>query len=239
MHKTILNAQNLNIAYDKKPIVSNISLKIDEGQIVGLIGPSGSGKSTIIKAFIGSLKPTTGELFVLDFKMPSLKPIEQIGYMAQADALYDDLSGYDNLLFFGRLYKMNTKDLKQRIDDVLKLTHLSEDAKKLVRHYSSGMKRRLSMAISFLNNPKLLILDEPTVGLDPILRVEFKELFKEFRENGISILMTTHVMDEVNDCDMIYMLRDGKIIANGTPKEFIGDFGSVENAFLNYTKDKG
>lgn len=239
MAKTILNAQNLKLSYDKKTIVSEIDLKIDEGQIVGLIGPSGSGKSTIIKAFIGSIKPTAGELFVLDFKMPSLKPIENIGYMAQADALYDDLSGYDNLLFFGKLYKMNTKLLKERIEDVLKLTHLSGDAKKLVRHYSGGMKRRLSMAISFLNNPRLLILDEPTVGLDPILRVEFKALFKEFREKGISILMTTHVMDEVNDCDIIYMLREGKMIASGTPNEFIGDFGSVENAFLKYTKDNG
>ena len=234
MQEMYLNAENLGITLDKTEIVKNINLSIESGKIVGLIGPSGAGKTTIIKAIIGVYVPNKGTLTIFNEKMPSLKPLQNIGYMAQTDALYEDLTAYQNLLFFGSLYGLAKKELQTRCDEVLNLTHLSEDKNKIVRKYSGGMKRRLSMAISFLHSPKLLILDEPTVGLDPTLRLEFKELFKELAKKGQAILMTTHVMDEVNDCDFLYMLREGKVIASGSPTQLIGNFSNLEDAFIHY-----
>ncbi len=237
MQKELLNAKGLKIVFDKKTIVQDIDISIKEGEIIGLIGPSGSGKTTIIRAMIGNIKANEGQLYAFDTLLPSIKVCDKIGYMAQTDALYEDLSGYENLLFFGRLYNIKEKELKEKIKEVLELTHLAEDAKKIVFKYSGGMKRRLSMAISWLHNPQLLILDEPTVGLDPNLRNEFKELFKKLANEGKAILKTTHVMEEVLDCDILYMLREGKIIAKGTPKELIEKYGDLEKAFISFCQN--
>jgi ABC-2 type transport system ATP-binding protein len=156
--------------------------------------------------------------------------------MAQSDALYEDLSALDNLLFFASLYNLKGKVAKIRAEEVLKLTHLSEDKKKLVRNFSGGMKRRLSLAISLIHEPELLILDEPTVGIDPVLRKEFWGKFNELKREGCTIIITTHVMDEADKCDRLAMIRNGKITALASPEELkvMSKESTIEGAFLYF-----
>ncbi|MGL4732056.1 MAG: ABC transporter ATP-binding protein, partial [Clostridium sp.] len=187
---------NLDVEYDKVKILNNINLNIKEGEIIGLLGPSGSGKTTLVKTIIGMKGFVKGKVVVLDEKMPTLKVVNDIGYMAQSDALYDDLTGIDNVLFFAELYGIKGKIAKQRAMEVLELVDLQKHAKRPVKNYSGGMKRRLSLAIALVHSPKLLILDEPTVGIDPILRKKFWDEFNRIKNSGGTIIVTTHVMDE-------------------------------------------
>jgi ABC-2 type transport system ATP-binding protein len=236
----VIKVSELEVKYDKATILKNVNLNIKKGEIVGFLGPSGSGKTTLVKALIGMKAPTKGEIEVLGEKMPSLEVIAQVGYMAQSDALYDDLSAIDNLLFFGELYNLKGKAAKTRAMELLTLVSLEKDATKAVRNYSGGMKRRLSLAISLIHSPELLILDEPTVGIDPVLRRSFWNEFKRIKNNGGTIIITTHVMDEAYNCDRLSLIRDGEIIADGSPDEIISSSGTanIEEAFLYYSDGK-
>lgn len=180
--------------------------------------------------------PTSGDVYVLDEKMPRLSMMNKIGYMAQSDALYEELTAEENIKFFASLYKLTKSKQKQRIAEVMKLVNLSDHLKKQVKQYSGGMKRRLSLAIALIHEPLVLILDEPTVGIDPVLRKSiWNELYK-LKENGITIIVTTHVMDEADKCNSLGMIRDGKLIAVGSPDEIKHASGSstIEEAFLYY-----
>lgn len=232
---------NLDVEYDKVKILNNINLNIKEGEIIGLLGPSGSGKTTLVKTIIGMKGFVKGEVLVLDEKMPTLKVVNDIGYMAQSDALYDDLTGIDNVLFFAELYGIKGKIAKQRAMEVLELVDLQKHAKRPVKNYSGGMKRRLSLAIALVHSPKLLILDEPTVGIDPILRKKFWDEFNRIKDSGGTIIVTTHVMDEAYKCNKLALIRNGKIIAEGSPNEIIAASGgqTIEDAFLFYSTEKG
>lgn len=232
---------NLDVEYDKVKILNNINLNIKEGEIIGLLGPSGSGKTTLVKTIIGMKGFVKGEVIVLDEKMPTLKVVNDIGYMAQSDALYDDLTGLDNVLFFAELYGIKGKIAKQRAMEVLELVDLQKHAKIPVKNYSGGMKRRLSLAIALVHSPKLLILDEPTVGIDPILRKKFWDEFNRIKNSGGTIIVTTHVMDEAYKCNKLALIRNGKIIAEGSPNEIITASGgqTIEDAFLFYSTDEG
>ena len=172
--------------------------------------------------------------------MPSLKVVSEFGYMAQSDALYDDLSGLDNVIFFASIFGMKGKYAKQRAKEVLELVELDKDANKLVKNYSGGMKRRLSLAIALVHSPKLLILDEPTVGIDPVLRKKFWDEFKRIQAKGCTIILTTHVMDEAYKCDNLVLIREGKIIAKGSVDEIIQSSGTkdIEEAFLFYSSEE-
>lgn len=232
---------NLDVEYDKVKILNNINLNIKEGEIIGLLGPSGSGKTTLVKTIIGMKGFVKGEVIVLDEKMPTLKVVNDIGYMAQSDALYDDLTGIDNVLFFAELYGIKGKIAKQRAMEVLELVDLQKYAKRPVKNYSGGMKRRLSLAIALVHSPKLLILDEPTVGIDPILRKKFWDEFNRIKDSGGTIIVTTHVMDEAYKCNKLALIRNGKIIAEGSPNEIIAASGgqTIEDAFLFYSTEEG
>ncbi|CEH34305.1 ABC transporter ATP-binding protein [Romboutsia lituseburensis] len=232
---------NLDVEYDKVKILNNINLNIKEGEIIGLLGPSGSGKTTLVKTIIGMKGFVKGKVVVLDEKMPTLKVVNDIGYMAQSDALYDDLTGIDNVLFFAELYGIKGKIAKQRAMEVLELVDLQKHAKRPVKNYSGGMKRRLSLAIALVHSPKLLILDEPTVGIDPILRKKFWDEFNRIKNSGGTIIVTTHVMDEAYKCNKLALIRNGKIIAEGSPNEIITASGgqTIEDAFLFYSTDEG
>jgi ABC-2 type transport system ATP-binding protein len=234
--KPIISIKNLTQSYGNTVILNNISLDILKGEIIGILGPSGSGKTTLIKSIIGMQKIAKGDICVLDTKMPSLEVISRIGYMSQADALYEDLSAYDNLMFFASLYNLKGKEAKTRAEYVLELTHLKAHYKKPVRNFSGGMKRRLSLALSLLHRPELLILDEPTVGIDPVLRKEFWLEFESLKAEGCTILITTHAMDEAEKCDRLALLRDGEIIALGSPKELKqqANASTIEDAFLHF-----
>lgn len=234
--EVIISTENVNKYFGKQPVLTGIDLQVRHGEIFGLLGPSGAGKTTLVKQFAGLDIPSEGINSVMGEKMPSLKVMERIGYMAQSDALYTELTAKENLDFFGALYKMNKATRKKRIPDVLALVNLTAHEHKLVSSYSGGMKRRLSLAATLLHEPELLILDEPTVGIDPVLRKSIWETFNRLKQAGKTIIVTTHVMDEAEKCDRLGMIRNGKLIAVGTPKELIQQTGTanIEEAFLVY-----
>ncbi|MFB6466323.1 ABC transporter ATP-binding protein [Cytobacillus sp. Hz8] len=221
-------------SFGKKTVLDHISLKVSPGEIFGLIGPSGSGKTTLVKLIVGMDRPSHGDVKVLDMSVPNLKLLQRIGYMAQADALYNDLTGEENLAFFSSLFKLKKDVQKKRIAYAADLVDLTNDLKKRVQNYSGGMKRRLSLAIALIQDPDVLILDEPTVGIDPELRLSIWEEITRLKNAGKTILVTTHVMDEAEKCDRLAMLRDGKIITSGSPAELKDHFGikTLEEVFL-------
>ncbi|MCY7172663.1 ABC transporter ATP-binding protein [Streptococcus gallolyticus subsp. gallolyticus] len=224
--------KNVVKEFSNIPVLDSINLTVKESHITCLLGPSGSGKTTIMKLMTGSEKPTKGQIILFGHQL-SKKDIGQIGYMPQADAVYLDLSAYDNLVFFGQLYGMTKKEIKQRIDYLAELLDLESHLKQLVSTYSGGMKKRLSLAITLLNDPKLLILDEPTVGIDPILRQKIWREFRQLQKQGKTLLISTHVMDEVKYCDYGILIRDGKVIAADSMEILLEKSGSdVENLFL-------
>lgn len=236
-----IELKNVSKSFGKKIVLQEINLSIGEGKIYGLIGPSGSGKTTLVKMIVGIDAPDSGTVRVLDVKVPDLELLNEIGYMAQSDALYPELTGKENLDFFASLYPMEKSHMKKRIAYAADLVKLSGDLGKKVSAYSGGMKRRLSLAIALVHDPKILILDEPTVGIDPELRVAiWNELFHLKSEQQKTILITTHVMDEAEKCDQVAMVRDGAILASGTPAELKRHYGvnQLEEAFLKAGREQ-
>lgn len=220
--------------FGKKAVLDTINISVDAGQIFGLIGPSGSGKTTLVKIIVGMDQPSNGQVQVLNTQVPNLSLLKQIGYMAQADALYNDLTGRENLAFFASLYKLKKDVLKERIAYAANLVELTPHLSKKVQNYSGGMKRRLSLAVALIHDPQVLILDEPTVGIDPELRKSIWAEISRLKDAGKTILITTHVMDEAERCDQLAMLRDGKIISNGSPLQLKSQYeiNSLEEVFL-------
>ena len=200
-------------SFDKKAVIENLSFDIPSGEIICLLGPSGAGKTTTIRLIIGAITANSGSIKIGETLVPNLTLLKSIGFMPQNDALYDDLSGEDNLKFFAELYGVKKNNLKSRIDEVLGLVDLTDERKKFVRKYSGGMKKRLSLAAALVHDPEILLLDEPTVGIDPVLRHTIWEQFKEFRQKGKTMIVSTHVMDEVSECDKAALIYGGKLIA--------------------------
>ena len=230
----LIEIEKLSKSFGEQKVLDKIDFKLESGEIVGLIGPSGSGKSTLIKTMLGMEKADEGEALVLDYKMPKREILSNIGYMAQSDALYEMLTGYENLDFFGKMKGVPSDKLKKEIEYIAEIVDLTNDLKKLVSKYSGGMKRRLSLAIALIGSPELLILDEPTVGIDPSLRKNiWKELFKQ-RDSGVGILVTTHVMDEAELTDKVGLLLNGDIIDFDTPQQLKvkNNVETIEEVFL-------
>ena len=230
----LIEIEKLSKSFGEQKVLDKIDFNLESGEIVGLIGPSGSGKSTLIKTMLGMEKADEGEALVLDYKMPKREILSNIGYMAQSDALYEMLTGYENLEFFGKMKGVPSDKLKKEIEYIAEIVDLTDDLKKLVSKYSGGMKRRLSLAIALIGSPELLILDEPTVGIDPSLRKNiWKELFKQ-RDNGVGILVTTHVMDEAELTDKVGLLLNGDIIDFDTPQQLKvkNNVNTIEEVFL-------
>jgi len=232
----MVSVQHISKSFGKQSVLHDISLTIKKGEIFGLLGPSGSGKTTLVKILIGLDSSDTGSVSVLDNKMPNLKVMEKIGYMAQADALYQELTAMENLDFFATLYGIKGKKKKEQIEASASLVNLTNDLNKPVSKFSGGMKRRLSICIALLNEPDLLILDEPTVGIDPVLRKSIWKTFEQLKAKGTSIIVTTHVMDEAEKCDTLGMIRGGQLIAVDTPQNLkeACHASTMEEAFLYY-----
>jgi len=228
--------RKVNKFFGKKHVLKDIDLEVPYGQIFGMLGPSGCGKTTLVKIAAGILTATSGEAFVLGRAMPNLGLMSKIGYMAQSDALYSSLTAVENLRFFGAMYGMKKAELAQRVEEVLALVGLSADLHKPVEAFSGGMKRRLSLAIAILHRPPVLVLDEPTVGIDPLLRRQIWEELNKLAAGGVTILVTTHVMDEAEKCHRLAMMREGRLIARGTARELKEQVGvsSLEEAFIHY-----
>ncbi|WP_404429850.1 heme ABC exporter ATP-binding protein CcmA [Sutcliffiella horikoshii] len=236
MNNEVCTVSNLSISFGKQEVLKDINLSINKGEVFGFLGPSGAGKTTLVKAIAGLQPIKKGEVEVLGRRMPTLSLSEKIGYMAQSDALYQDLTAQENLQFFSSLYNLKRIDRKKRIDEVMELVNLSEHLHKPVQQYSGGMKRRLSLAISLIHNPELLILDEPTVGIDPLLRKSIWQELKALSKEGTTVLVTTHVMDEAQKCDRLAMIREGSLLAVGSTEELQRKTGttSMEDAFLTF-----
>ena len=221
--------------FKHKQVIAPLSLEVPTGQLIGLLGPSGCGKTTLIKLIMGMLKPDQGSIHVLNYVVPHKQLLMDIGYMAQSDALYTDLTGSENLNLFAKLYGLSKQERENRVQYAANLVHLTEDLNEKVINYSGGMKRRLSLAIALIQNPKLLILDEPTVGIDPVLKREiWQELIRLKEEEHKTILVTTHAMDEAERCDYVGLIVNGKLFTIGTPQELKEKFkvDSIEEVFI-------
>ncbi|WP_070120499.1 ABC transporter ATP-binding protein [Bacillus marinisedimentorum] len=232
----IIIVSNADKVYGKRQVLSNVNLSIRKSEIFGLLGPSGAGKTTIVKLVAGIEKATAGEVTVMGVGMPKLDMMKKLGYMAQSDALYQELTAQENLEFLAGLYGLSGRRRKERIREMIELVGLQDYLNTPVHHFSGGMKRRLSLAGALLHHPYILILDEPTVGIDPVLRQSIWNKLEDLCRNGTTIILTTHVMDEAAKCHRLGMVREGKCIAAGTPETLMAytKTSSIEEAFLVY-----
>jgi ABC-2 type transport system ATP-binding protein len=210
--------------------LDGVNLHIKTGEIYGLLGPNGAGKTTIIRAIVGLVAPDAGTVTVLGRRMPDVDNLRNVGYMTQQAALYPGLSVEENLEFFAAINGAE----KQGVTDALKLVRLDDRRKSVVATLSGGMRQRCSLACALVHKPKLLLLDEPTVGVDPQLRVQFWEDFRRMADNGTTIIVSSHVMDEAERCQRLGLIQYGKVLAEGSPNEVraLAGTNNLEEAFL-------
>lgn len=232
--RNVITVQQVSKRYGKKVILSDVDMTVVEGEIYGLIGPSGAGKTTLVKLIVGMDSASQGEIEVEGVRIPNLGMLQRIGYMAQSDALYPELTGEENLDFFASLFGLSKKKRSERIAYAAELVQLTPHLSKKVMAYSGGMKRRLSLAIALVHDPQVLVLDEPTVGIDPELRLSIWNELYRLKQEGKSILVTTHVMDEAEKCDRLAMMREGRMLTHGSPADLKSRFGihSLEDIFI-------
>jgi len=217
----MIKVTNLSKSYGDFKALDNIDLSIKKGEIFGLLGPNGAGKSTCIKILSTLLSSDSGEVIIDSFKLNTnlLKSKKIIGVVPQEISLYEELSAYDNLLFWGKLNGVNGKELSLKIDKLLELIGLNNRKNDLIKTYSGGMKRRINIAVALLHNPKILFMDEPTTGVDPQSRNKIFDIIEELNKKGLTIIYTTHYMEEVERlCNTIAIIDRGKIIIQGTKK---------------------
>ncbi len=220
----------------KVKAVDGLNFKIKKGEIYALIGANGSGKTTLLNMIIGALYPTSGEISVFGYSIPKYRRTTSnyIGVAPQEYSLYSDLTLRENVRFFSRLYRMKKPEFEERFAELLKILNLEDKRKTLVKNLSGGMKRRTSIACALIHSPKLLFFDEATVGVDPVLRTFFWEYFNSLKEKGITLVLTSHVMDEAERADRIGLMRAGKLIEEGPPHELKKKYNveSIEEIFL-------
>src|SRR5580698_7323023 len=231
MGQTMLRCEGLRKSYGDRQAVKGVSFTIAEHECYGLLGPNGAGKTTTISMLCGLAIPDEGEVTVDGFQGGTLEAKAAVGYVPQDLALYPDLSAVENLTFFGQLYGLGGKELHTRIGETLELVGLADRGKDRIGTYSGGMKRRANMAAGLLHEPKLLVLDEPTVGVDPQSRNSILETVAAL---GIAVLYTTHYMEEASKlCDRIGIIDDGHLIAQGTAEGLIAEHGGRDKVHLS------
>ncbi|MDF7636795.1 ABC transporter ATP-binding protein [Leuconostocaceae bacterium ESL0958] len=232
--KEVIKLEKIAKSFGNHQVLKDVDLSLSTGEILCLLGPSGAGKSTVINITLGVEKADGGTAYVFDEVMPKRELLGKLGYMAQSDALYESLTARGNLTFFAEMRGIAKDQLAAEIERVTDIVSLTDALDQEVSGFSGGMKRRLSLAISLLGNPELMILDEPTVGIDPALRRQiWSELYK-MRDQGHAILVTTHVMDEAELVDRVGLLMGGRLIANDGPKELEAQYqvNTIEDVFL-------
>jgi linearmycin/streptolysin S transport system ATP-binding protein len=236
----VLECRGLRRSFGKIVAVDGVGFHIDPGKTYGLLGPNGAGKTTTILMIAGLLERDAGEVVVAGETMTthSVRAKGALGYVPQDLAIYPDLSGRENLMFFARLYGMSTAEARRRSDEVLALTGLDDRAGDQTKQYSGGMKRRLNIGIGLLHRPRLLILDEPTVGVDPQSRNAILESVEGLAGAGMAVLYTTHYMEEAERlCDRIGIIDHGKLIAEGTRAELVSMVGEGDQVRLSAVGD--
>jgi len=214
--------------------LKDINLELPEGKAIGFIGPSGAGKTTLIRGIVGRLVTAEGSIKVFDQPAGSPQLREQVSYMTQELSVYPDLTVQENLKYFVTMAGQPRKQARKVISEVLTAVDLTDKAGNLVGNLSSGQKQRVSLAITLICSPRLMVLDEPTVGLDPVLRKNLWELFNRLAGQGTTLIISSHSMDEAQRCDDLVLIRDGKVIAHSSPAEFRKQTGAktVEAGFL-------
>ncbi len=232
---TAVEIDKVTFRYGGNKVLDELSLAVPKGISFGLLGPNGAGKTTLIRLIAGLLKPEYGQVRVMGQK-PSPKVARLIGYMPQQHSLYAELSAKQNVEFFARIYGLRNAERVQRVEEALRLVDMWPRRDDAVLKLSGGMKQRISLACAIVHQPPLLLLDEPTVGLDPELRVTFWEHFTALNRQGVTIIISSHTMDDAAHCHQLAFVRVGKIIAQGTPAELCLATGrpnaTLEDAFL-------
>lgn len=230
----IVEITNTTKRYDDKLVVDNINMNIEKGEIFGLLGPNGAGKSTLISMICGLVKKDKGIIKIgnCDIDKDKIKAKEFIGLVPQDICLYEDLSGYDNLKFWGSMYKLRGSKLKEQMNEVIEAAGLNEKIKQKVKTYSGGMKRRLNIAAAVMHHPEIIIMDEPTVGIDPQSRNHILEYTMNLNKNlGTTIIYTTHYMEEAEHlCSKLAIMDEGKVIAYGSKEDIKRMVTDEENA---------
>jgi ABC-2 type transport system ATP-binding protein len=232
---TAVRIDNVSVVLGKRlKALRNVTVDLPSGQIVGFIGPSGAGKTTLIRSIVGRQKLSGGSITIFDLPAGSAALRPQMSYMTQEASVYSDLTVYENLKYFATIFGIPRSDLRETITDILKTVDLTKQSGQLVEKLSSGQKQRVSLAIALIGYPKLMVLDEPTVGLDPVLREQLWNLFRELAAKGTTLIISSHVMDEAERCDDLLLIRDGRVLAHGSPAGLCEQTGThtVEQSFL-------
>jgi ABC-2 type transport system ATP-binding protein len=228
-----------DLVVDRGPrrVLDTLSFTVAPGQVTGLLGPSGSGKTTLLRALVGVQKVRSGEVTVLGLAAGSPPLRARVGYVTQSPSVYADLSVRENARYFAALYGRGAREA----DAAVAAVGLSDAASQLVTALSGGQKTRASLACALVGEPDLLVLDEPTVGLDPVLRVELWDRFHALADSGTTLIVSSHVMDEAARCDRLLLLRDGALLADSTPAELRAATGAddLEEAFLQLIRTRG
>jgi ABC-2 type transport system ATP-binding protein len=224
-----VDVENVSKSFGTVKALDGVTLRVKQGEIYGLLGPNGAGKTTLIRSIVGLIVPTGGTVTVLGRRMPNVDVLRRVGYMTQQAALYPGLSVEENVQFFAAI-----NGAEGGVDDALELVELDNRRKSVVATLSGGMRQRCSLACALVHKPQLLLLDEPTVGVDPQLRVQFWEEFRRMAAAGTTIIVSSHVMDEAERCQRLGLVQYGKMLAEGTPAEVRAQAGTanLEEAFL-------
>ena len=227
----VVTIDHLRVVRGKRPAIHDLSVQIARGTITGLLGPSGCGKTTLMRSIVGTQILTGGSVTVLGQPAGSAPLRRRVGYMPQAATIYDDLRIIDNVRYIGALYGMDSK----AADEAVSAVGLDDHRTAVCGNLSGGQRTRVSLACALVAAPDLLVLDEPTVGLDPVLRVDLWQQFNELARRGTTLLVSSHVMDEADHCGDLLLMRDGHLLAHTTPRKLREDTGcqSLEEAFLS------
>jgi ABC-2 type transport system ATP-binding protein len=236
--KYAIEIKDLYKAYQDVQAVQGVSLDIEAGSVFSLLGPNGAGKSTTISAISGLLRPDQGDALILGHSITRapLQAKAKIGVVPQEIALYEDLTGRENLNFWGKMYGLKGAQLSQRVDAILEMIELTDRQKDKVEKYSGGMKRRLNIGVALLHKPQVVIMDEPTVGIDPQSRRKILDSVKELNREGMTVLYTTHYMEEAQELSNKIAIMDfGKVIAQGTHEELVQIVGELDRIELTFS----
>jgi len=230
MVNNMVEVRDLVVERGGRRVLHGLGLTIEQGSVTGLLGPSGCGKSTLMRALVGVQMLTSGRVTIYGVEAGSRALRSRIGYVTQAASVYDDLTARENLTFFARVLGASTDS----VDHAIEVVDLTDHADQVVGRLSGGQRSRASLAVALLNAPDLLVLDEPTVGLDPVLRRDLWALFHRLADDGAAVFVSSHVMDEADRCDRLLLMREGRIIADDSPAHIREKTGTddIESAFL-------